>query len=207
MEGFPLQVHPIDNGQQSGSLTQESKPLLEKEIIERCQSGDEEAFRAIFDRYQRKIFRLCYHFTGNGSDAEELTQEIFLKTYLSIGQFDFRSSFYTWLFRIAVNEYLQHRRKKRPRRVPLDERTFSLSPSESLPLDSLLIHEKQEQVRQALKKLPGRYRLVLLFKEIEGLSYGEMARIFGVSEGTIASRLNRARERFRKAYEKEVSES
>ncbi|MDA2924305.1 sigma-70 family RNA polymerase sigma factor [Acidobacteria bacterium AH-259-L09] len=207
MEGFSLQVHPIDNGQQSASLTQESKPLLEKEIIERCQSGDEEAFRAIFDRYQRKIFGLCYHFTGNGSDAEELTQEIFLKTYLSIGQFDFRSSFYTWLFRITVNECLQHRRKKRPRRVPLEERTFSLSPSESLPLDSVLSHEKQEQVRQALKKLPGRYRLVLLFKEIDGLSYGEMARIFGVSEGTIASRLNRARERFRKAYEKEVSES
>ncbi|MDA2927856.1 sigma-70 family RNA polymerase sigma factor [Acidobacteria bacterium AH-259-G07] len=181
--------------------------LLEKELIQRCQRGDQEAFREVFKRYQHKIFRLCYHFAGDGSDAEEITQEIFLKMYLSIGQFDLRSGFYTWLFRIAVNECLQHRRKKAARKVPLDERALSLSVRETLPLDSLLSHEKQAQVQKALEKLPGKYRLALLLKEIEGLSYREIARIFGVSEGTVASRLNRAREQFRRVYQKEVRES
>jgi len=171
--------------------------LEERELIARVQRGEKDAFQDLMAPYQRKIYSLLYGMVWNREDALELTQEVFAKAYRSIKGFRMASSFYTWLYRIAVNLALDFRRQ----RVTNPEIQKEVDPPNSGggPDSSLLRKELNEQIRMTMAQLPPQQRAVLLFREVEGLSYKEIAKVIGCRLGTVMSRLHYARESMRRA--------
>jgi len=146
--------------------------------------------------YQRKIYSLLYGMVWNREDALELTQEVFVKAYRSIKGFRMASSFYTWLYRIAVNLALDFRRQ----RVANPEIQKEVDPPNGGGPDaSLLRKELNAQINRTLGHLPPQQRAVLLFREVEGLTYKEIAKVMGCRLGTVMSRLHYAREGMRRA--------
>lgn len=165
-----------------------SRRGIDSDVIKACQEGDREAFRALFEAYQDRAYAIAYHFCGDPSGARDITQQVFLKLFSSIGQFRFNAEFSTWLYRLVANVCLdEHRRRKRflpwgEMNEMKDERSFE---------DHLNRREMASQVRAAVLELKPKLRMVVLLKYFEGLSYEEMADVLGCSPGTVASRLNR----------------
>lgn len=168
------------------------------ELIKRCQGGDQAAFGEIVLRYQDRIYNLCAHLLGNSSEASDLAQTTFLKAYRNLDKFQPRAALYTWLYRIAVNSCLDHQRR------PFFESIFRRSASgDEIFLDhpangpSLEKNLENQQLRSALEKALGilspKLRAVIVLKEIEGLSYEEIAATLEISLGTVKSRISRAR--------------
>ncbi len=174
------------------------------ELIIRCKDGDNWAFGQIILRYQDRIYNVCRHMIQDADDAQDAAQDVFMKAYSSLKNYRPEASFYTWLYRIAVNTCLDYRKKSRP--VPFeDESAIDNLPSEQPSAERL--YEAKEAgglVEIALRKLPGRLRAVIVLKEIEGLSYEEIADSLGTSVGTVKSRISRAREELRRLLEKKV---
>jgi len=148
--------------------------------------------------YQRKIYSLLYGMVWDREDALELTQEVFAKAYRSIRGFRMASSFYTWLYRIAVNLALDFRRQ-RVANPEIQKEVDPPTPSSGRPDSSLLRKELNEQIRMTMAQLPPQQRAVLLFREVEGLTYKEIAKVMGCRLGTVMSRLHYARESMRRA--------
>ena len=170
--------------------------MEERELIERSQGGEKDAFQKLMVLYQRKIYSLLYGMVWNREDALELTQEVFVKAYRSIRGFRMASSFYTWLYRIAVNLALDFRRQ----RVANPEIQKEVDPPSGKGPDTSLLHkELHEQINLTLAQLPPQQRAVLLFREVEGLTYKEIAKVMGCRLGTVMSRLHYARESMRRA--------
>ena len=170
--------------------------MEERDLIERAQQGEKDAFQNLMVSYQRKIYSLLYGMVWDREDALELTQEVFTKAYRSIRGFRMASSFYTWLYRIAVNLALDFRRK----RVSNPETPGALDPpSSGGPDSSLLRKELNEHIQINLAKLPPQHRAILLLREVEGLTYKEIAQVMGCQLGTVMSRLHYAREGMRRA--------
>lgn len=165
---------------------------LEQDLVERCQKGDREAWRELYERTIERIYRLLQRMAGNDHDAFDLAQETYVRAFARMGQFDGRSSVTTWLYRIAVNEALQFlRREKRTQKhlKALPER-----PLRECHGDPSMV---KIDVKDALELLAATDRAMLLLRYQEGLDYRSMAEVLGCAEGTIASRLNRARQRLR----------
>ena len=165
----------------------------EDELIQRAQNGDREAFGVLLRSYQRRIYSLALHYTRNPMDAEDLSQEVWLKAYRSLSGFRGECGFYTWLRQITIHTLLNQQRasfwlfgKKSSTRVSLDDVELPQSIEASLH-DRLLI----EQVRQVLETLTPRERLIFLLKHQEGMTYEEIADSCGVSVGTIKKALFR----------------
>ncbi len=165
----------------------------EDELIQRAQSGDREAFGVLLRAYQRRIYSLALHYTRNPMDAEDLSQEVWMKAYRSLSGFRGESGFYTWLRQITIHTLLNQQRKsfwlfgkKSSDRVSLDDVELSQHTEANLH-DRLLI----EQVRQILDTLTPRERLIFLLKHQEGMTYEEIAEACGVSVGTIKKALFR----------------
>ena len=170
--------------------------MKERELIERSQRGEKDAFQDLMVPYQGKIYSLLYGMVWHREDALELTQEVFVKAYRSIRGFRMASSFYTWLYRIAVNLALDFRRQ----RVANPEIQKTVDPPNTRgPDSSLLRKELNEQIRMNMAQLPPQHRAVLLLREMEGLSYKEIAKVVGCRLGTVMSRLHYAREEMRRA--------
>jgi len=169
----------------------------DKELVRRIRGGDAEALRLLVERYQERIFALVYGIVRDAHEVEDVAQEVFLKVYTRIEAFDERSQFYTWLYRVAVNAAKDHV-KKRVRRpaVALDEADALPGGAES-PDAGAQRSETARLVREAIDALPLRYREVLALRELEGLSYDEVATVLGISIGTVESRLHRARARLK----------
>lgn len=167
--------------------------LINAPVIEACQQGDREAFRILFEAYKDKIFSIAvYSVGGDQSVAEDVTQQIFLKLFSVIGQFRGDSEFTTWLYRLVVNQCLDERRKRK-RLLPLGESGEMTRPSRKEAQEKEYDQrELAEAVRQAIGELKPKFRLPVLLKYIDGLSYEEIATAMGCSKGTVASRLNRA---------------
>lgn len=176
-------------------------------LINRFKDGDTSAFEEIVFKYQDKIYNLCRHMLGNAHDAEDAAQDVFLKAYQNLNKFRPEASLHTWLYRIAVNTCIDYRRK------PFFESLFKSSKEgdefvEELPADSpspdRLYESKQisNAIQLALGRLSERLRMVILLKEIEGLSYEEIAEVLDVSIGTVKSRISRAREELKKLLKK-----
>jgi len=172
-------------------------------IIKECQNGDLNAFEELVHKYQQKVYSLCYRFSGNYADANDLAQEAFIRVYHSIDKFHFKSAFSTWLFRVTSNVCLDEiRKKKRTHAVSLDspmdtgegEFYYHLPDDRFNPEKLTERRDVQETVHQMIQKLPNDQRLTLVLREIEGLSYDELADVLDVSVGTIKSRLSRARQ-------------
>jgi len=171
------------------------------DLVARMRDGDHEALRAIVQRYQDRIFALIYGIVRDRHEVEDVAQEVFLKAFTRIGAFDGRSRFYTWLYRVAANTAKDHV-KKRSRRpsVPLAE-DANIESGTVGPAASAERHELRQRVRDAIQALPPRYREVLALRELEGMSYNEIAAVLKVSIGTVESRLHRARTRLKRELE------
>ncbi len=165
----------------------------ENELIQRAQQGDREAFCTLTRAYQRRVYALALQFTRNQMDAEDLSQEVWLKAYRALDSFRGEASFYTWLRQIAVNTLLNQQRvhfwgigKKSGERVALEDIELPHHIERDLH-DQLLV----EQVLHALDELTPRERLIFLLKHCEGMTYDEIASSCGVSVGTIKKALFR----------------
>lgn len=177
-------------------------------LIERCVAGDEAAFTALVGEHERMVYQLALHLLGDEQEALDLSQEVFLQVFRTIGRFRCQSSLRTWIFRIVVNQARNRQRWWRRRRqadqVSLDEQLRSngalpAGPEGLLPDRMLGQKELAARIRRALDALPFEQRTAIVLREIDGLSYDEIAFSLGVVVGTVKSRLGRAREALRRA--------
>ncbi|MCD6303764.1 MAG: sigma-70 family RNA polymerase sigma factor [Planctomycetes bacterium] len=175
-------------------------------LAEQCRQGDMQAFGRLVAKYQDRIFNMIYRMCGRRADAEELAQETFLKALERIGQFRGESRFYTWLFRIAANLTISHRRRSgRVRFQPLDgPKEFEQGQADSLtaamarrrspaPDAAAMSAEGRRKVAEALEELDDEFRLVVVLCDMEEMDYAQIARVLDVPIGTVKSRLHRAR--------------
>ena len=190
-------------------MTEETE---ESEIVRRAQQGDRDAFRELVERYQRKVYSICYGMLKNNDDALDVSQEVFVKVFRYLEKFNHESSFYTWLYRITVNVCIDHIRKNsRVRKVEYDDR-ISHDPGDveggehilpsTLGLNPDKVYgrkELREKMLEALETLSEKHRTILILREVEGLSYEEMAEVLNISKGTVMSRLFHARRYFQDA--------
>ncbi|GAB4416484.1 MAG: RNA polymerase sigma factor RpoE [Sideroxydans sp.] len=171
--------------------------------MERAQRGDKHAFELLVVKYQRRLGRLISRFVRNQAEAEDLTQETFVKAYRALPGFRGDSAFYTWLYRIGVNtakNYLLAQGKKAPTSTPLDAEDAedfedaSLLHEVATPENEMMSRQVVEVVNASLQQLPEDMRMALTLREIEGLSYEEIASVMNCPIGTVRSRIFRARE-------------
>jgi RNA polymerase sigma-70 factor (ECF subfamily) len=172
--------------------------LEETEMISRCQRGDQEALKEIFDKYHKKVYRIAYGVVRQREEALDIVQEVFIKLFHSIKNFKGRSHFYTYLYRMVMNTAIDHSRKTGKQTISSLDEEGSFQPSDDLekgPERILLQKELEERVKLAMDKLPAEQRAALIFRDVEGLSYQEMAEAMGCSIGTVMSRLHYGRKR------------
>ncbi len=171
--------------------------MEEKELIFRCQQGDEAAFEALIHLHEKKVYALCRRMCRDEDDALEAAQDTFLAVWRGIGSYRADAAFSTWLYRLATNACLDllRREKKRAEDVSLDDEERYIEPSDPTPMpeESVERAETQRMVREALYALPENYRQVLILRELEQLSYAEIAEIAQLDVGTVKSRISRAR--------------
>jgi RNA polymerase sigma-70 factor (ECF subfamily) len=175
--------------------------MEETDLIRRSQEGDGEAFGVLIERYKGKVFSLAYGFTRDRTAADDLAQEVFIKAYYSLPRFKARSEFGTWLYRIAVNHAKDYLRKNRSRQKDVSIEDIGenrLAAAEGNREDIRSGEERRAMVLAAVGRLPEKYRVVLTLRDIEGMSYEDIARILALSPGTVDSRLHRARQRLRR---------
>jgi len=179
-----------------------SQDAQELEWIRRAQRGQREAFGSLVERYQRRVFALVFRLTGERDQVEDLAQEIFIKAFRAMGSYSFASSFGTWLSRIAVNhcyDFLRRRRASAARFEPLGEGMEAKGGLADMASVRGPDPERAALLRDLTSKLLARAprddRVLLVLKEIEGLSMEEMAEILGMRIGTVKVRLHRARKR------------
>lgn len=177
----------------------------DRELVRGAQQGDRAAFRELYDRYHRRAFAVAFGVVKNKQDARDIVQEAFIKVHRHIQNFQGTSSFYTWLYRIVMNLSIDHiRRNKKARNLDYDDKVGrdddvagdgALLPTilDGNPRKTALRKELAEAIQSALGELPEHHRAVILLREVEGLSYEEMAKVLGVPKGTIMSRLFHAR--------------
>jgi RNA polymerase sigma-70 factor (ECF subfamily) len=169
-----------------------AEQLIDGRVIEACQQGDRAAFQLLFETYKDRVFSIAvYSSGGDRAVADDVTQQTFLKLFTAIRQFRGESEFTTWLYRLVVNACLDERRRRR-RLLPWGDTVATKNPSEKKPQEKQYARlEVAEAVRAAIGELKPKFRLPILLKYIEGLSYEEIATVMGCSKGTVASRLNR----------------
>ncbi|RIL09977.1 MAG: RNA polymerase subunit sigma [Proteobacteria bacterium] len=168
------------------------------ELALRAKQGDKDAYRSLVERYQKRVLRLAYELLKSKEDAEDLAQEAFVKAYLSIADFQGRASFYTWIYRIIFNMAIDYKRKLSRRGgvvQEFDEALMSGVDAGSVPEDQILRKEQAKYIRQALDNMTEEHRVAIVLRELDGLSYDEIAEVLGVSKGTVMSRLHYARKK------------
>lgn len=170
--------------------------------VENAQAGNVSAFSELVERYSGRIYSACFSFLGNRQDTEDCVQETFIKAWRYIADYHFLSSFYTWLYRIAINTCLDYRRKSSRQPVlSLDETiemddsqvAFQIADEAPLPDSQAESNELRRLIREEIAALPPMMRQIIVLRDLEGLSYHELADLLELSEGTVKSRLSRAR--------------
>jgi RNA polymerase sigma-70 factor, ECF subfamily len=166
-------------------------------LIQRCLQGDQLAWDAIVQRYRRKVFNVAYKFVGKQEEAEDLTQDIFLKVFKSLGTFDRRANFQTWLISVSRNLCIDHYRSVRQERQAIDHgvdpNALSAASPEPGPVAALEQQDRVALLREALNALSAPLRAAVLMRDIQELSYHEIAERLRLPEGTVKSRINRGR--------------
>jgi RNA polymerase sigma-70 factor (ECF subfamily) len=191
----------------SNRVSRELEADQDRALIESAQNGDKAAFKKLVERHQRRAFAIAHGVLRDEQDAREVVQEAFLRVYRGLDSFQGGSSFFTWLYRIVTNLSIDLMRKPARRDVELDpNRKIDEAEIPLLskidgadPLDVLRRAEIRNKLEAALEALPVYHRGVILMREVEGLSYEEMAEAMGVSKGTIMSRLFHARQKLQRA--------
>ena len=169
-----------------------AEPVIDERVIKACQAGDREAFRMLFEAYKDRVFSIAaYSFGGNQTAASDVTQQIFLKLITSIGQFRGESQFTTWLYRLVANACIDEQRRNK-RYLPFEETAPITRIQNRGPQERRYARlELAASVKAAISELKPKFRLPILLKYMEDLSYEEIASVLGCSKGTVASRLNR----------------
>lgn len=173
-------------------------------VVRAVQAGDVAAFDELITKYRGRVYGVVYNMTSNREDAADLTQDAFIKAFQSINRFQGQSSFFTWLYRIAINSTLTHLRKNRLRTFfslekvdeedrPSAEVIEALTDNTGADRDTL-VHELQERLNEAMQKLSIKHRTVVTLFEIDGLSHQEIAEVMNCSVGTVRSRLHYAKQ-------------
>lgn len=172
-------------------------------LVQRVQAGEVAVFDNLIKKYRERLYSVIYNLTSNKEDTADLTQEAFIKAFRSIDKFQGKSSFFTWIYRIAVNTTISHLKKNKFRRFfSFDAIQEEGASSEVLDMlcskvssdKSTFLKELQEKLNEALQTLSLSHRTVIILHEIEGLSHQEIARIMDCSEGTVRSRLHYAKQ-------------
>ena len=175
---------------------------LDWAIVQRVQNGEVSAFNQLVQKYRQPLFSTIYNMTGNREDATDIAQEVFIKAFQSIKRFRGQASFYTWLYRIAVNSSITFiKRAKKQRFINYETIDETLVSSEILEYftaktkteKGAILKELQEHLNEALQKLSPKHRIVVILHEVEGMNHKEIADITKTSEGTVRSRLHYAK--------------
>jgi RNA polymerase sigma-70 factor (ECF subfamily) len=174
-----------------------AQPATPDNLIEQCLSGDQEAWEQIVRQHWRKVFNVAYKFVGKHDEAEDLTQDIFLKIFKALGTFDRRANFQTWIISISRNLCIDHYRSVRKERQTIAREIDAgdLHPA-SADRGPHAVAEHQDlraMLRQALETLPATLRTAVVLRDLQELSYQEIAERLGLPEGTVKSRINRGR--------------
>jgi RNA polymerase sigma-70 factor (ECF subfamily) len=166
-------------------------------LIQRCLQNDQRAWDEIVRTYRRKVFNVAYKFVGRHDEAEDLTQDIFLKVFRSLDTFDRRANFQTWLISVSRNLCIDHYRSVRKERETIsreiDSRELSPAADDPSPMAALEQRDRVALLRQALATLPEGLRTAVMLRDIHELSYQEIAGRLRLPEGTVKSRINRGR--------------
>jgi len=183
---------------------------LEGALVRRAQTGEEAAFREIVERYQSKVFSIIHGIVRQRNDVEDIAQQVFAKVYLSLKNFDFRSSLITWIYKITVNECFDYLRKRKVRKLVYESdlsedevrRVENTEPSvgRQTPADADLA--RRDYVVKLLTRVSEEERMLLMMKEVEGYSVEELAAHTGMNENTIKVKLFRARQKLIKASQR-----
>jgi RNA polymerase sigma-70 factor (ECF subfamily) len=169
-------------------------------LVSRCLSGDEAAWEELVRQHTRQVYGLCYRFTGSGSEAQDLTQEVFLRVFRTLKTFrSAEGSFGTWLARVARNLLIDHYRRTRQERVtdPIEEQLVVLeekgATASERPDHALAGREASQILQAALRKLSPDLREAVILRDLQEMEYREIAEVLGIPEGTVKSRINRGR--------------
>jgi RNA polymerase sigma-70 factor (ECF subfamily) len=166
----------------------------ERTTVIAAQQGDREAFRSLYERYRDRVYNVIFYSMGDEMRAEDVLQIVFVKVYRGLPSFRFEASLSTWIYRIAVNECLNQQRRRGAQHIPFeallgsDEEFDAGATADQQHADS----ERREIIHRAVMELSPKLRAVVALKYVDGLSYEEMASVLECSQGTVASRLNRA---------------
>ena len=174
-----------------------ASPDTTETLIQRCVQGDQQAWDLIVGRYWRKVFNVAYKFVGKHDEAEDLTQDIFLKIFKSIGTFDRRANFQTWLISVSRNLCIDHYRSVRKERQTINRDVEAIELSaishDQNQVEALEQRDRVALLRQALAALPAALRTAVSMRDLQELSYQEIAKVLRLPEGTVKSRINRGR--------------
>lgn len=176
-------------------------------LIKKAQSGDVSAFEKIVSEYQNVVYSVVYRYAENSEDAEDMSQEVFIKMFKNINSFQFKSKLSTWIYRVATNTCIDLVKKfKQDNTYSLDEGIESvdgeknyieISDVSMAPENVYERYETRDVINQAIKNLNEEYRTVIILRDIEGLSYDEISEVLSCSVGTVKSRISRGRRKLR----------
>ncbi len=178
-------------------------PVDDRTLVRQAQSGDYTAFDVLVQKYQERIYGTLYHMTSNHEDANDLTQETFIKAYKALGSFKGDSSFFTWVYRIGVNKTINFLKgRKNKIHLSLNDLDFNAEHdpeimtfiSDKTPRRDMGLTELQEKLNEAMQKLSDVHRLVVTLHDVQGLSHEEISKIMDCNTGTVRSRLFYARQ-------------
>ena len=183
--------------------------IEEKEWLKKAANGDTAAFEQLVLKYQTQVYNLCFRILGNAEDAADITQEAFLKAWRNLGSFHGEASFSTWLYRLASNACMDQLRSMRRRPVGSltvtddegEEQTMDVPDSAPSPEESLISKEERSLLQEAMSALDPQERQILTLRVVNDLSYTEISEVLDLKEGTVKSRLARARDHLRKKLE------
>jgi RNA polymerase sigma-70 factor (ECF subfamily) len=191
----------------------EVRELTDPDLVRLAQEGDAVAFERIYRLHNRKVYSLCLRMVGNPTEAEDLTQDVFLHLFRKIGTFRGESAFSTWLHRVAVNIVLMRLRRKRRATISLDSITNPAEESDSQPKEfgcpDLRLNGVIDRVtlQAAINELAPGYRAIFILHDVQGFEHNEIAEIFGCSVGNSKSQLHKARTLLRQLLQKEPGSS
>jgi RNA polymerase sigma-70 factor, ECF subfamily len=199
-ETGPTRQPPVNSAEGAAGVTERAD---DHDLVQQAQAGNLRAYDALMHRYQERVYATVYHMTGNHEDANDLTQETFIKAYQAIKSFKGDAGFYTWLYRIAVNKTLNFLKQRRTRnQLSLNDLDLNAEHdpdlvaliSDKTPRREATLSELQEKLNDALQKLSEPHRLVVTLHDVQGLSHEEIGEIMDCNVGTVRSRLFYARQ-------------
>ncbi|MBC8096510.1 MAG: sigma-70 family RNA polymerase sigma factor [Akkermansiaceae bacterium] len=199
--GHVPKKHPLTDGEAGVEMA----PVAPDEsvLVARARTGDMRAYDDLVQRYQQRIYATVYHMTSNHEDANDLAQEAFIKAFQALKSFKGGSSFYTWVYRIAVNKTINFLKQRKNRNhMSLDDLDFNAENdpdlvalvSDKTPRRDANLAELQEKLNEAMQRLSEQHRLVVTLHDVQGLSHEEIAKIMDCNIGTVRSRLFYARQ-------------